>query len=109
MAVIKALILKTVTKEVLLNPTKLASFVDAATANLTVDNALSVSTMRSEAFKLRGVRSDDIAFITAPYTGFAFISGAGSVDVLDEDGMQQLGEALRTGKLGDYADQHTTP
>lgn len=109
LAVVKALILKTVSRDVLLNPGRLASFVDAATSNLTVDNALSVGTMRSEAFQLRGVRSGDIGFVTAPFTGYAFVSGAGSVDVVDEDGMQQLGEALRTDTLGSYADQHTTP
>ena len=109
MAVIKALILKTVSRDVLLNPGRLASFVDAATSNLTVDDALSVGTMRSEAFKLRGVRSGDVGFVTAPFTGFAYISGAGSVDVVDEAGMQQLGEALQTDALGAYGDQSTTP
>ncbi len=109
MAVIKALILKTVSKDVLLNPGRLASFVDAATSHLTVDNALSVGTMRSEAFALRGVRSADVRFITAPFTGFAYVAGAGSVDLVDDSGMQQLGEALRTDALGSYGDQTTIP
>lgn len=109
LAVIKALILKTVSKDVLLNPGRLASFLDAATSNLTVDNELSVGTMRSEAFKLRNVRSNDVAFITAPFTGFAYIAGAGSVDVVDEAAMQQLGEALQTDDLASYGDQRTTP
>jgi LCP family protein required for cell wall assembly len=109
MAVIKALILKTVSRDVLLNPGRLASFVDAATSNLTVDNALSVGTMRSEAFKLRGVRSGDIGFVTAPFTGFAYIAGAGSVDVVDEAGMQQLAEALQNDRLSSYDDRRTTP
>lgn len=109
MAVIKALILRTVSKDVLLNPARLASFVDAATSNLVVDNSLSVGTMRSQAFALRGIRSADVSFITAPFTGFAYISGAGSVDVVDDAGMQQLGEALATDKLGGYGDKSLIP
>lgn len=109
MAVIKALILKTVSRDTLLNPVRLAGFVDAATANLVVDNSLSVGAMRSEAFSLRGIRSGDVHFVTAPFTGFGFVDGAGSIDVVDEPGMVRLGEALRDDTLGSYGDTATLP
>jgi LCP family protein required for cell wall assembly len=101
-AFIKALMLKGLSKDVLLNPAKLADFVDASTSNLTVDQKLDVSDMRSEAFALRGLRGGDIRFITAPFTGFGWSKDGQSIDVTDWPKMKQLGEAIRTDDLDSY-------
>ena len=69
-AFIKALMLKGLSKDVLLNPINFAGFADAATKNLTVDNGFSMGTMRSEALQMRNLRGRDIYFTTAPFTGF---------------------------------------
>ena len=45
-AFIKALLLKSLSRDVLTNPIKLAQFVDAGTKNLTVDQGFSVGDMR---------------------------------------------------------------
>ena len=79
LAFIKALMLKTLSKDVLTNPIKLKDFTEAATSNLTVDQNLDVGTMRSEAFAMRGLRGGDIRFITAPFSGFG-TSPDGAVD-----------------------------
>jgi LCP family protein required for cell wall assembly len=102
LAFIKALMLKTLNKDVLLNPVKLATFVDAATGNLTVDQKLDVGTMRSEALALRDLRSDDIRFITAPFTGFGTSPDGQSIDIVDDVKMAQLGEAIRNDELNAY-------
>ncbi|GGN09326.1 transcriptional regulator [Terrabacter tumescens] len=102
LAFIKALMLKTLNKDVLLNPVRLSEFADAATKNLTVDQKLDVGTMRSEAFALRDLRGGDIRFITAPFTGFGTSPQGASIDIVDEVKMADLGEAIRNDELASY-------
>jgi LCP family protein required for cell wall assembly len=108
-AFIKALMLKSLSKDVLANPVTLAQFVDAGTSNLTVDNGFSVGEMRSEAFALRNLRGKDIAFVTAPFSGFGTSPGGASIDVVDEDGMATLGAALQSDAMTKYQDKTHTP
>ena len=102
LAFIKALMLKTLDKDVLLNPVRLSEFIDAATKNLTVDQKLDVGTMRSEALAMRDLRGNDIRFITAPFTGFGMTAQGASIDIVDEVKMADLGEAIRTDSLNSY-------
>jgi len=108
-AFIKALMLKSLSKDVLLNPVKLAQFTDAATSNLTVDEKFSVGDMRRQALSMRSLRSGDITFITAPFTGFGTAPNGGSIDLVDEQGMQALGEALQNDDMARYKDTTRTP
>ena len=108
-AFIKALMLKSLSRDVLANPVKLAQFVDAGTANLTVDEAFTVGKMRSEALSLRNLRGRDIAFVTAPFTGFGTSPAGASIDIVDEPGMRTLGEALQNDAMGTYQDVTHTP
>lgn len=108
-AFIKALMLKVLSREVITNPIKLTNFIDAATDNLVVDQGLSVGTMRSEAISLRNLRSGDVVFITAPFTGFGTAPDGGSIEVLDESGMTALGAKLRSDEMDDYADVSVIP
>lgn len=108
-AFIKALMLKVLSRDVITNPVTVTKFIGAATDNLVVDKALSVGTMRSEAISLRNIRSSDVVFITAPFTGFGTAPDGGSIDILDEPGMADLGKALRTDTMDEYADATVTP
>ena len=101
-AFIKALMLKGLSKDVLLNPINLASFLDAATKNLTVDNGFSMSDMRSEALQMRNLRGRDIYFTTAPFTGFGTSPIGGSIDILDTVKIQQLSNALAHDDMASY-------
>ena len=65
--------------------------------------------MRSEAFALRGIRSGDVVFITAPFTGFGTAPDGGSIEILDEPGIAALGKALRTDTMDTYADVSVIP
>ncbi|MDC5698344.1 LCP family protein [Intrasporangium calvum] len=103
-AFIKALMLKTLSKETLTNPIRLKDFIDAATSNLIVDQDLDVGTMRSEAFAMKGLRGRDVRFITAPFSGFGTSPEGASIDIVDEAGMDALGEALRNDTVDDYQD-----
>lgn len=108
-AFIKALMIKTLTPSTIANPVTLTRFVGAATSNLVVDKGLDVGKMRSEAISLRNIRSSDIVFITAPFSGYGTAPDGGSIDVVDEAGMAALGKALRTDSMDDYADASVTP
>lgn len=101
-AFIKALLMKTISPEVITNPLKIADFTDAATKNLVVDQTMTTAFMREQAFALRGIRSGDVVFITAPYTGFGWSADGQSIDVVDEPGMAALGDAIRQSRLQDY-------
>ena len=109
LAVIKALLLKATSKETITNPVRIARFTDAATENLVVDQNLGAGDMRDYAFQLKDIRSQDVVFATAPFTGFAMDPVAGSIDVVDEPKMELLGEALRTDTMDDYLDVFVTP
>jgi polyisoprenyl-teichoic acid--peptidoglycan teichoic acid transferase len=102
LAFVKALMLKTLSKDVLTNPIKLKDFTDAATSNLTVDQNLDVSDMRSEAFAMRNLRGGDIRFITAPFSGFGTSKDGQSIDVVDKGRMADLGKAIREDSLESY-------
>ena len=102
-AFIKALMLKGLSKDVLLNPIAFADFADAATKNLTVDDAFSMGDMRSEALQMRNLRGRDILFTTAPFTGFGTSPIGGSIEVLDTVKIQQLSEALANDDMASYS------
>lgn len=109
MAFIKALLSKIVSRETLTNPLTIAEFTDAASANLVVDDALSIADMRSQVLDLRGIRSDDVQFITAPWDGFGTTSSGASIVVVDKPAMKLLGEYLRKDDVGSYNDISTIP
>lgn len=108
-AFIKALLLKSLSKQVLTNPVRLAQFVDAGTRNLTVDDGFSAGEMRKEAFSMRNLRGKDIAFVTAPFTGFGTSPTGASIDLVDEPAMRELGDALQNDEMASYADTTHTP
>ena len=99
---IKALMLKGLSKEVLLNPIAFAGFADAATKNLTVDNGFSMGDMRSEALQMRNLRGGDIYFTTAPFTGFGTSPTGASIDLLDTAKLQKLSAALQHDDMASF-------
>jgi polyisoprenyl-teichoic acid--peptidoglycan teichoic acid transferase len=101
-AFVKALMLKALSKETLTNPVRFAKFVDAATRNLTVDTAFSVADIYSQALTLKNLRSEDIVFITAPFTGFGRSPQGASIDIVDEVKMAQLSTAFKADDLSSF-------
>jgi polyisoprenyl-teichoic acid--peptidoglycan teichoic acid transferase len=106
---IKALLLKATSSETVSNPLTIAKFTNAATENLVVDQDLGVGQMRDYAVSLRNIRSDDVVFATAPFSGFGTSPGGASIDIVDKAGMTDLGEALRTDTMDDYGDVFVAP
>jgi polyisoprenyl-teichoic acid--peptidoglycan teichoic acid transferase len=57
-------------------------------------------------YVLRNLRGKDIAFVTAPFTGYGTAPNGGSIDV---PGMQELGDALQNDEMTTYSDLTHTP
>ena len=99
---IKALMVKALGKDALSNRIAFAEFRDAATANLTVDNAFVPEDMRSLASALKGLGSQDIVSITAPVTGLGKSATGTQIDVVNISRMALLSIALRTDKMASF-------
>ena len=99
---LKGIMSKTLTPGVLLNPSRLNRVIDAGTEHTVVDNDLTARTIRREAIGLRSIRGADIHFVTAPFSGYGTSPEGASIDVLDEQGMKELSEALRTDDMEGY-------
>ena len=91
---LKSLMLKVLSGDTLTNPVKLANLVDAATKNLTVDQNLDIGATQQLALSLRNIRTYDVRFITAPFSGFATTSGGADIDVVDVAKMTAMGQAV---------------
>jgi len=102
MAFVKALMVKSLSPSVVLNPVKLTSFINAATDNMVVDEGLTGKYIRSEALAMKGLRGDDIEFITAPFSGYGTAPNGGAIDILDEARMESLALALQDDKVEEY-------
>lgn len=94
-AVVKAIMLKTLSRGTMTDPVKFSRVVDAATRYLAVDAALGTPQMRSLAVSLRHLRGADIVFVTAPVAGFGRTSAGASIVRLDTTRLSQLSHALR--------------
>jgi LCP family protein required for cell wall assembly len=101
-AFVKALMLKVLSKQTLTNPVRFAELVGAVARNLTVDNALSIADIYSQALAMRDLRSEDIVFVTAPFTGFGRSPQGASIDIVDKAKMAKLSTALRADTMGTY-------
>lgn len=103
-AFIKAVMLKGLSKDTLLNPIRLAGFIDAATSNMTVDSTLDVGSMRSLALSMRSIRGSDIHFWTGPWTGVGTTSAGASIVNVSYPQMKVLTDALRSDAMATYSD-----
>ena len=109
LAYTKALMLKAKSAATLANPLKFARITEAATENLVVDQDLSAAELRDFAISLRDIKGRDVHFSTAPFSGFGTSPGGASIDIVDTQGMAELGDALRNDTMDEYADVFTTP
>lgn len=90
------------------NPLKLGSVLDAVTSNLTVDDEWSSGDLRGLAFSMRGLRTNDVTFLSAPLATNRnqSISGEGDVVLLDTKQCSELWKAIANDKVSTYADAH---
>lgn len=89
-----AMFKKAGTQGVLTNPFTLVKILKDTANNLAVDKGFTTGYLTSTAYSLRNVRTNDITYYTAPYTGFGMDKVAGSIDLVNEPAMKVLGQGL---------------
>ncbi|MCW2556884.1 MAG: hypothetical protein JWP55_848 [Mycobacterium sp.] len=99
---LRALMKKILAKGTTHNPVKLVKTVTALTANLTVDGDWSAGDMRGLALSMRGIKTKDVYFLTAPIAGTETIPIYGSIVRLQEAKSAELWDALRKDNLRAY-------
>jgi LCP family protein required for cell wall assembly len=102
---LRQLMRQTLSAGTLANPFKFHSALSAVAKNLSVDDEFSNGEIRSLAFSLRDLRSDDVDFLTVPLLGTG-TRGAASVVLLDKKADQSLFKAVRIDDLGTWLATH---
>jgi polyisoprenyl-teichoic acid--peptidoglycan teichoic acid transferase len=97
---VRAIIAKTLSTEIITDPGRLFSVVGGAAEHLTVDNGLTNSKIRSTVLSLR-LTNKDVHVIQAPVSGKA-TQGGQRVDVVDKAKLAELRTALRKDTVDEY-------
>jgi LCP family protein required for cell wall assembly len=103
--VIKAIVQKGLSVQVLSDPGTFITFVGNVAKHLTVDNDLSDAEIRRTALSLR-LTGKDIELLQAPISGFATTSDGQSIDVVDTVKMAELAQAMKKDKLSEYVKKY---
>lgn len=88
------------------NPVKLNKMVRALTSNLTVDEGWSTTSIAKLGLSLKGIKTDDVVFVTAPVAGTETIPIWGSIVRLDELKSAELFSALESGTMDEYTTKY---
>jgi polyisoprenyl-teichoic acid--peptidoglycan teichoic acid transferase len=102
--VIKAIVEKGLSAEVVADPTRFTTFLANVAKNLTVDRQLTDADIRDTALSLR-LTATGIVLLQAPLSGFATIGGQ-DVDVVDQKKLDELAKALQTDTVGEYVKKY---
>lgn len=101
-AVLKAILDKALSPEVLGNPVKFGEMLDLAGQQVTVDQTLPSSEVRGLIYEL-GVRErSQVQSLQAPITGFDQSADGQSIAVVNQPQLAELSQALREDKMADY-------
>jgi len=103
--VIKAIVEKGLSAEVLSDPATFVTFIGNVAKHLTVDNGLTESEIRKAALSLR-LTGKDIELMQAPISGFGTSGDGQSIDLVDTAKMAELSAALKKDKLSEYVKKY---
>jgi LCP family protein required for cell wall assembly len=98
---VRAVANETLAKGTLSNPFTVNSVLSALTRSLSTDDGFSVGEMRSLALSMRGARSNDLSFLTAPVKGTG-TAGKQSIVLLDPAKDKQLWTAMATDRMAPW-------
>jgi LCP family protein required for cell wall assembly len=103
--VIRAIVQKGLSVQVLSDPTTFINFVGNVAKHLTVDNDLSDAEIRRTALSLR-LTGKDIELLQAPISGFATTRDGQSINVVDTAKLAELSQAIKKDKLSEYVKKY---
>ncbi len=104
--VVKAILRKIMTREVLANPVKFSEIVGELGSYVVTDDELTPGVMFDVASSMRIGGSDDIRLMMAPISGFSRDAKDRWIDIPHEKKMPELSRALQTDKLGEYYEKY---
>jgi len=102
-AVVKAILMKMLTFDVLANPVKFNEVMGQLGQYFTVDEGLTNQVIFSTATSMRVNSGDDIVILQAPISGFGTSGDGQSIDIVNEPQLAEMAQAVRTGTMADYA------
>lgn len=103
---LRAVMAKTLADDTVGNPLRFSDTLGAVTASLTVDESWSNAALRSLAVSLRGLDTDEVRFMTLPFSHYDSVPVAGSVNIVDEERAAELWEAMGEDRIAAYLRQH---
>jgi LCP family protein required for cell wall assembly len=103
--VIKAIVAKGLSPEVISNPTAFTDFIGGVAQHVTVDSSLSDQAIRDLAFSLR-LTASDIQLLQAPIAGFGTSPDGQSIDIVDEAKLTALGKAMKSDTMDAYVKKY---
>lgn len=103
---IRAVMSEALSRGIVQDPLELNAFLRAVTSSLAVDDGWTTGAMRDLAFDLRGVRSKDVEFMTAPVAGLGRSEDGQSIVRLDADAGEALWQAFRQDDLAAWVAEH---
>lgn len=103
--VIKAVVDKGLSREIMANPSAFTQFIGGVAQHVTVDSSLSDQAIRELAFSLR-LTSKDIHLLQAPISGFDTSADGQAIDIVNEPQLEALGQAMKTDTMAAYVEKY---
>lgn len=103
---IRAVASDALSRDTLTDPRSLDAFLRATSSAVALDSGFGVDDLRTLAFHLRGLRSDDLTFLTVPTAGTGRSSDGQSIVLLDEPAADALWQALQEDTVGQWLAAH---
>jgi anionic cell wall polymer biosynthesis LytR-Cps2A-Psr (LCP) family protein len=101
---LRAMMGKMLSKGTLANPVRLTNTLKAVVRYITVDDGFSTGEIRSLALSLRGIETDDVTFVTAPWSGYG--NEVGSTVHLNMKQCKALWKAMADDDIADYLQKY---
>lgn len=103
---VRAVLQDALSRDTLTDPRQLDAFLLATTSAVALDSSFGADQLRDLAVQMRGLRSEDVAFLTVPVAGTGRSDDGQSIVLLDEPAADGLWQAVRDGTLQQWV---TTP
>lgn len=98
----RAMVSRVLDEEVVRDPTRWYSLLDAVTASVAVDDGLDRNRMAGLLMEVREMRPSDMAFFTVPVQGTGTSADGQSIVLLDRPAFDELMAAVREDRVADY-------
>lgn len=103
--VLKAILKKGLSRSVMADPGKFTRFVSGVAKHVTVDSSLTNEEIRQVGLSLR-LTGEDVELLQAPISGFGTSPDGQSIDIVNEEQLAEMAEALQDDDLASYLEKY---